>query len=292
MARWEEERATFLGQAVKTEISVRPDLDLTLIAAHWGEKKIQTPEIQKSTGFPVLFQDSSGTTMEERREQSLDTVVETIVRTIQLHGWRPETIRKLQLACTNPPDGKFLRDVVINSGLSHLDWRNDIELTSLACNSGIRALQKALCDGESVPTIIAAIDDMTGRTKGIESADPLSWQVFSNGVAVLALVPGESLSPIAGNELVLFPDVGGALAIRVIPHEDSSSDHFVGQHVRKRGLEYVVMPKPKQQGRIIDMSGPATAKLFVRLVATYAPEFLNKLDLAQVSSTRSQVDGS
>src|SRR3989344_8987090 len=101
MARWEEEKTSFLGQIIKTEISVRPDLDLTLVAAHWGEKKIQTPEMERSTGFPALFQDSPETTMAERREQALTTTVETIRRTIQLHGWKPETVQKLQPACTN-----------------------------------------------------------------------------------------------------------------------------------------------------------------------------------------------
>jgi len=282
MAFWEEERTLASGNAEKGKIAVRADLGISVEVKHWGVKKPQDANV---AGFPNLFQDNWAMPMAERRAESLTVAVQTIDQVLGLQRWKPEQVEGLYLACTNPLDFKILQNIVDGAGLSHLSWPGQVWETRLACNSGARAMQLAFLTGrEARKKLIVTMDHMTGPTTDEESADPLSWKIFSNGLSVTALDLDKGLTYEAGSKLHLLPDKGGALAVSLAAIEKTRKRHNVGEVVMKRGMEYIVMPQPKDQRKVIEMNGFDTAKLFADLLARHAPQFFTELAMKGINA--------
>jgi hypothetical protein len=258
----------------------RPDIGLTLVASHWGLKKPQPSHVESSTGFKVLYQsDIAHTPLSARRDQAVQVAADTIHRSISGQGWQTTDVSQVFVGSSNIWDELFIPDIIEAANLSRID-PHQVHVTALACNSGVRALQEGLKHGKHEPSILLTVDDLTGQVTSEQEADELSWNIFSNGVAALALIPGQSLSHVVGTDLVVFPDTQGALAIRTnYPPDENNA---VGTLTQTPNWEYVTMPRPRDPSHRIEMQGPATAKLFVGLVARHAPQFLSALDLDQI----------
>ncbi len=162
-----------------------------------------TDMLDRSTGFNFLYRRLPGLTAEQLVEQELNVVRKTVLKVLEISGWRPEEVKGVFIGSGTPP--------IIGDDVRYADYAQVVadmcdipsgvrENVYAACNSGFWAMADAM-DTRIHPelqhqkVLVGAIDNLTRilpQPIPIYS-DKVSPIIFSNGAAFVALEVGDAL---------------------------------------------------------------------------------------------------
>ncbi len=253
------------------EAARRPDLGMSATNVGFGqyiakrELDIQIgqtygPEaVLGDVGFSHVYRTSPLASPEQAVADEFAAVKLAVDTTVANNGWKPEEVDAVFAGAGAPPVASYAEKVKELCGLTNATILHDAHL---ACNSGVYELRKAMGHiGKKV--VVAAIEGMTRLAPGFNpaEADNISRYVFSNGVAVWAGVPGESLTMLPDlGETFAEPDPKGSLA-GVMPY-DMPDDKFFEETAR---VTKIRLPTPPP-GYKVFMQGVDTTKMFLHAI--------------------------
>lgn len=257
------------------------------VAAHWGRrfdrlgitsritKYFGAEKVSPDTGFNEIFQTPFEEEVEDSTREAIGVAARTIDESLEQAHLRKQDISGLYVGSGTPKYKDYAAAIAKAAGLHHLDGKL-LRNFYMACNSGGRAFQRAITDPETQgkKILVTAIDDMSSLARSIDEADPLSWQVFSNGAVTWTVNPGESIRHRFGSRLISVPDVKQALG-GITPFQEWTLDQTPGSVAQIGNAEMLSMPKPKEPGKRLWMVPVDTTRLFLRGLSEHFPGFLS-----------------
>jgi 3-oxoacyl-[acyl-carrier-protein] synthase III len=278
---------------VDKRVVERPDMGIVIATANFGKVEPQSEKMQEINGFPRLYQTDYETSVERRRQMSVQVVADLIKTAMEKSRWKKkwpwqkQEIPEIYVGSSALWDDEYLPDILKAAGLKMTkeEMRKKVRGFGFACTSGWRALEQALKNSEG-NTLVITIDDLAGRAENDEQSDKISKQVFSTGAAVLALVPGKSMKLIESTGIFAYPDTRQALAAKVMVPSNNVSKDLVGtiQFDPERNWEYMIIPVPRNdEGEIkeevlIEMQALNTMMMFNRVIRALREMFPDQIE--------------
>lgn len=290
-----ETRALPSGATAALEIHANRE-GLSGVVAHWGEKLsmdtvydrlagqgVGENEFSRKSGFDVIYHQADNITRETAIEDEL-TVGELVgFESLQARGWEPTDVDAIVLGSGVPVVDNEQIDNYAGALAQRMGMRENIAAhsTYAACTSGIHEFIGALKDQslQHKKVLLMGMEGVTALTPNldIDRADPFSIQVFSNGAAGLAFVPGEDIILHASKHMVI-PDTKSALAAHMTYERllDPKSPDFWQEDTR-RGLHMMRYPAPKE-GRLLDLNQKLTSMFFTLNMLDFFGDFYNEYE--------------
>lgn len=216
-------------------------------------------------GFNTFYLTPEGLPHSAAVEDEHEAVQVAIHETLDILNWKPADIDAIFVGSGSPTVPNYARKVAELCGFSNITVAHNVYA---ACNSGADAFARSLeLQGKKV--VVAGIEGMT-RLGSFDPAqvDNISRAVFSNGIAVWAGIPGESISLVPGMTTRFHQeDTDGHLAA-VMTYRMPYGSFFVDDGE----VTAVRLPEPPD-GAKIKMNGRRTAIMFLRAVRERYPEY-------------------
>jgi 3-oxoacyl-[acyl-carrier-protein] synthase III len=211
----------------------------------------------------------------EELELELEVGARLLQQAARANGWDPAEVEGLLIGMSAPVSADFVEQVARRAGISesalkvsiHKACDSSVAALNLLLNPGLAPapagnLARALC-GKKV--LVGGIEGLSRLSRS--SRDKHALQLFGNGAGVIALIPGQTMTFLAGQAHEVF-DREGVLAFRMYyPHSrrpPGPSLVEVSQagprHLRVAGL----MPEPRGDTSLELAGMLGMVKLFAR----------------------------
>ncbi len=264
---------------------------LSGVAAHFGERitredmdarisetlKANTQSIEENwvgpvgytAGFGAIYRAPEDSTREEKDAATFDVGVRMASYALELKGWKPEEVDVVDFANSAADDG--MSTILRTKLVKDLGMRDDIEVTGtfMACDGSGNALYQRLRDEKSVgkKVLLLSVDSVGSEIPSDPSlSDTNSQQIFSNGAAAIAYLPGIDLKLVTQGKTEIHEDKNHALSAiaryeRAIESDSTIDPQDATGLTRIIGNERMIqLPHPETGG--FSMRGRETAKFF------------------------------
>lgn len=291
LQRTTRESLSIPGWSLWTEKYPKAVSGLSGVVAHFGERieradmdrrieetLSQHPEsidenwvgpVGYGAGFGAIYRSPESSIREEKDAATFEVALKLATHTLELKGWSPNDVDIVDFANSAADQG--MSATLKQKLIDDLGMRNDLEVTGsfMACDGAGNALFSRLSDETSKgKNVLLLTVDSVGSEMPMDPkySDTNSQQIFSNGAASLAYIPGKDLRLLTPGKTEVHQDVNNALGAVARYSEAIDSDSTFDPNeptglVRRIGNErMIILPHPANDGFL--MRGKETARFF------------------------------